>query len=68
MFLGQSHDASAKSQGQTEPSLRLLCCSAPHERMDAAGKRDTRNISGNREANEAEILIGRHRVCSATTR
>src|SRR4029077_4928535 len=68
MFLGQSHDASAESQERsTEPSLPLLRRSAPHERMDATNKQDTRNISRNRQANEAEIFIGGHCVCSATT-
>ena len=53
MFLGQSHDASAKSQERsTESSLRLLRRSAPRERMDAAGKRAARNVSGHHKRNE----------------
>ena len=72
MFLGQSHDASAKSQEQsTEPSLRLLCHSAPHERMDATDKRAARNISGhpkrNKERRAQSTAPCRNCVCSATT-
>ena len=72
MFLGQSHDASVKSQERsTEPSLRLLRCSAPHERMDATGKRAARNVSGHHKRNEKRRARSdapyRNCVCGATT-
>ena len=72
MFLGQSHDASAESQERpTEPSLRLLRCSAPHERMDAAGKRAARLISGHHKRNQKRRARSdvpyRYCVCGATT-
>ena len=72
MFLGQSHDASAKSQERsTEPSLRLLRCSAPYERMDAASQRAARDISRRHNRNEKRRArsAARYRncVCGATT-
>ena len=72
MFLGQSHDASAESQERsTEPSLRLLRCPSPHERMDAAGKREARDISGHHNRNEKRRARSDaphcNCVCSATT-
>src|SRR6266487_201414 len=72
MFLGQSHDASANSEERsTEPSVHLLCYSAPHKGMDADNERDTRNISGNHKRNKKRRAQSdapyRNCVCSATT-
>ena len=51
--------------------LRLLRCSAPHERMDAAGKRAARNVSGHHKRNEKRRARSdapyRNCVCGATT-
>src|SRR4029453_7017682 len=53
MFLGQSHDASTKSEERsTEPPLDLLRRAAPHERMDATGRRAARDISCHHKRNE----------------
>src|SRR6266403_4741934 len=72
MFLGQSHDASAKSQERSiEPSVHLLRRSAPHKGIDADNERDTRNISGNYKRSKKRRAQSdapyRNCVCSATT-